>query len=80
MSTYPNDPMLASLQVGDIAADSGDETTVVDISTFRASRYERNSRSLPHLGDDPNWTPATFELPRPIADDTPRRWFDRFRR
>ena len=60
----------------------GEPTTaqVFEIAEHRRSRYERNSRSLPHLGDDPDWTPATFELPKPIANDVPQRWYDRFRR
>ena len=53
---------------------------VIDISSYRRSRYERNGRSLPHLGDDPDWTPTSFELPTPISDEGPQRWFDRFRR
>jgi hypothetical protein len=53
---------------------------IVKIAEHRRSRYERNSRSLPHLGDDPDWTPATFEIPTPITDDVSQRWYDRFRR
>lgn len=47
---------------------------VFKIAEHRRSRYERNSRSLRHLGDDPDWTPATFELLTPIADDVSQRW------
>lgn len=78
MSTYPTHPMVADPQVDDVAS-VDDDTNIVEIASFRASRYERNSCSLPHLGDDPDWTPATFDLLSPIANDTPKRWFDRFR-
>ncbi len=61
-------------------ADAATDAAVVNIAAHRKSRYERNSRALPHLGDDPNWTPSTFELPTPVADDGPERWFGRFRR
>jgi len=61
----------------DEAEDAGAD--VVSIASVRRSRYERNGRALPHLGDDPDWTPATFELPSPVNDE-PQRWFDRFRR
>jgi hypothetical protein len=80
MSTHPSDPMAGIPPGRGIVTDVEDEATVVDISEYRASRYERNSRSLPHLGDDPDWTPATFDLPSPIPDDTPKRWFHRLRR
>lgn len=66
-------PVVVPTEVGDADAD------VVDIASVRKSRYERNGRSLPHLGDDPNWTPATFELLSPVTEE-PQRWFDRFRR
>ena len=56
------------------------EAEIIDISNYRRSRYERNGRSLPHLGDDPDWTPTSFQLPTPISDEGPQRWFDRFRR
>lgn len=55
------------------------EAKIIDISSYRRSRYERNGRSLPHLGDDPDWTPTSFQLPTPISDEG-HRWFDRFRR
>ncbi len=80
MSTHLNDPEVERTPPSDDVAAADDNTNVVEIAPFRASRYERHSRSLPHLADDPDWTPATFDLPRPIVDDTPRRWFDRFRR
>lgn len=80
MSTHPTDPMAGISPERGIDNDADDETNVFEISEYRASRYERNSRSLPHLGDDPDWTPATFDLPSPIADDTPKRWFYRLRR
>ena len=66
-------PVVVPTEVGDADAD------VVDIASVRKSRYERNGRSLPHLGDDPDWTPATFALPTPVTEE-PQRWFDRFRR
>ncbi len=55
------------------------DADVVSIASFRRSRSERNGRSLPLLGDDPDWTPATFELLSPVNDE-PQRCFDRFRR
>jgi hypothetical protein len=75
MPSTPIEP--ARVAVPDQFDDAGAD--VVDISSVRRSRYERNGRSLPHLGDDPDWTPATFELPSPVNDE-PQRWFDRFRR
>ena len=76
MPSYPTEPVRV------VFPDDADETdaAVVDIATHRKSRYERNSRALPHLGDDPNWTPSTFELLAPVTDDGSQRWFDRFRR
>ena len=75
MPSIPNEP--AARAFPDESGDTGGD--VVDIAPFRRSRYQRNGRSLPHLGDDPDWTPATFERPRPVNEE-PQRWFDRFRR
>lgn len=75
MPSKPTDQVrVAFLDEGEAA-----DADVVSITSARRSRYERNGRSLPHLGDDPDWTPATFELPSPVNDE-PQRWFDRFRR
>lgn len=76
MSTQPTNPVISDPQVGDAASIDGE---VVEMASFRASRYERKSCSLPHLADDPDWTPATFDLLSPIANEAPKRWFDRFR-
>ena len=75
MPSIPNDPLKTVVHDG--ADDTGAD--VVNLAAARRSRYERNGRSLPHLGDDPDWTPATFELPHPVNEE-PQRWFDRFRR
>lgn len=73
MPSNPTDPVRIAFPYGEEDAD------VVDIASVRRSRYERNGRALPHLGDDPDWTPATLALPSPVTDEQ-RRWFDRFRR
>ncbi|MGB9359539.1 MAG: hypothetical protein WCC01_13390 [Acidimicrobiia bacterium] len=75
MPSNPTDPVGVAFSREEEDTDSH----VVNIASFRRSRYERNGRALPHLGDDPDWTPATFELPSPVNDE-PQRWFDRFRR
>lgn len=80
MPSNPTEPMRVVFPDDAGNADTATDADVVDIATHRRSRYERNSRVLPHLGDDPNWTPSTFELPKPVTDDGPQRWFDRFRR
>ena len=67
----------ARVVVPDGTADS--DADIIDIASLRRSRYERNGRALPHLGDDPDWTPSTFQLPTPVHEE-PQRWFDRFRR
>jgi hypothetical protein len=79
----PSDHTEQSAAAGSRREDDGGpivEAEVIEISSYRRSRYERNGRSLPHLGDDPDWTPTSFELPTPISDEGPQRWFDRFRR
>ena len=80
MPSNPTEPTLVAQADDGQNTGHGPEAEIVEIAEFRRSRYERNSRSLPHLGDDPDWTPPTFELPSPIVDDGPQRWFDRFRR
>ena len=80
MPSHPSEPtFVASSGEEQIHTNSAD-AEIVEFSKYRRSRYERNSRSLPHLGDDPDWTPSTFEQLTPISDDGPQRWFDRFRR
>lgn len=80
MPSHPTEPTVAVSDHDDPASEVSTEAEVVPIAKYRRSRYERNSRSLPHLGDDPDWTPPTFELPTPISEEGPQRWFDRFRR
>lgn len=80
MPSHPTDPMLVASSDDVQSHVNAEEAEIVELSKHRRSRYERNSRSLPHLGDDPDWTPSTFEQLIPIADDGPQRWFDRFRR
>jgi hypothetical protein len=80
MPSHPTEPTIVVSDNDEPATNASTEAEVVAISQYRRSRYERNSRSLPHLGDDPDWTPQTFELPTPISDEGPQRWFDRFRR
>ena len=80
MPSHPTDPKIVVSDDDESAAETATEAEIVEIAEYRRSRYERNSRSLPHLGDDPDWTPPTFERPAPISDEGPQRWFDRFRR
>ncbi|MGB5187662.1 MAG: hypothetical protein WBO84_11100 [Acidimicrobiia bacterium] len=80
MPSHPTDPTVVVSNPDDQVVEAEPEAEIVEIAGYRRSRYERNSRSLPHLGDDPDWTPPTFERPTPIADEGPQRWFDRFRR
>ena len=80
MPAHPTEPTAVGSNHDDRIAEATAEAEIVEIAEYRRSRYERNSRSLPHLGDDPDWTPPTFERPTPISDEGPQRWFDRFRR
>jgi len=80
MPSHPTEPTAVVPNDDDQIAEATAEAEIVEIAVYRRSRYERNSRSLPHLGDDPDWTPPTFERPTPISDEGPQRWFDRFRR
>jgi len=80
MPSHPTDPTVVVSSHDEPSTETATEAEIVAIADYRRSRYERNSRSLPHLGDDPDWTPSTFERPTPISDDGPQRWFDRFRR
>lgn len=80
MPSHPTQPTFVVSDNDEPATDASTEAEVVALSQYRRSRYERNSRSLPHLGDDPDWTPQTSELPTPISGEGPQRWFDRFRR
>lgn len=80
MPSHPTDPTVVVSSHDEPSPESDTEAEIVEIADYRRSRYERNSRSLPHLGDDPDWTPPTFERPTPILEDGPQRWFDRFRR
>jgi hypothetical protein len=80
MPSHPTEPTAVVSNDDDRIAEATAEAEIVEIAVYRRSRYERNSRSLPHLGDDPDWTPPTFERPTPISDEGPQRWFDRFRR
>jgi hypothetical protein len=79
----PSDPTELAIDASiddDLNTRTAAGADIVEIAGYRRSRYERNSRALPHLGDDPDWTPSTFDLPTPISDESPQRWFDRFRR
>jgi hypothetical protein len=80
MPYHPTDPTVVASDHDNRMPEARADAEIVEIAEFRRSRYERNSRSLPHLGDDPDWTPPTFERPTPISDEGPQRWFDRFRR
>lgn len=80
MPSHSTDPTVVVSSHDEPSPKTTAEADIVEIAEFRRSRYERNSRSLPHLGDDPDWTPPTFERPSPISDEGPQRWFDRFRR
>lgn len=80
MSAHPTEPTAVASDPGHQTPEARAEAEIVEIAEFRRSRYERNSGSLPHLGDDPDWTPPTFERPTSISDEGPQRWFDRFRR
>lgn len=80
MPSHPTESMPAESSDNEQVVGEPTTAEIFEIAEHRRSRYERNSRSLPHLGDDPDWTPATIELPKPIANDVPQRWYDRFRR
>lgn len=79
MPLHPTEPIPAEPSDNEQAVGEPATAEVIKIAEHRRSRYQRNSRALPHLGDDPDWTPATFELLTPIAHDAPQRWYDRFR-
>lgn len=77
MPIQPAEPIV-SLRESD--PEATDLIPILESPVPPSSRYERNSRGLPRLEDDPAWSPPTFEVTSPILDDASPRWFDRFRR
>ena len=77
MPFQPAEPIVSSREND---PDAIDLVPILETPSAAPSRYERNSGGLPRLEDDPGWSPPTFELTSPILDDSPPRWFNRFRR